>query len=161
VDLGVSRLVSEAPLENELTDITCADRAVGTLEYMAPEQILSSREVRPAADLYALGAILFGAVTGRNVFDGVRGMSLARLKLTIDPPALDSGRSDRVAKGLEEIVSRALARAPSDRYELADEMLADLQLLRDTARNVATNAALKPARFLPCRRLRRAISRNG
>lgn len=147
VDLGVSRLVPDVERsEEQLTEITSADRAVGTIEYMAPEQILSSREVKPSADLYALGSILFRAVTGTNLFPDVRGMELARLKLTQDSPWLETGRSDRVAKGLEEILSRALARSPDNRYELADEMLADLHLLRDMARHAAIAASLKPSR---------------
>lgn len=155
VDLGVSRLLDdECPAQESLTEITSADRAVGTIEYMAPEQILSSREVRPSADLYALGAILFRAVTGVNVYGDVRGMSLARLKLTQPPPELDTGRGDRVARGFCEVVSRALERAPEDRYEVADEVLADLQLLRDAARRVAASQTIsaatpKVARSLP------------
>ena len=170
VDLGVSGLVPDVlRIEDQLTEITSADRAVGTIEYMSPEQILSSHDVRPSADLYGLGAILFRAVTGTNVFQDVRGMALARLKLTQDSPPLDTGRSDRVAKGLEKIVSRALSRAPDDRYELADEMLADLHLLRDAARHAARHpavaAAIEPSRpppaiaTVPARRVPRWLVR--
>ena len=137
VDLGVSRLVPEGRTDAEaLTEITCDDRALGTVEYMAPEQILSSRSVTPAADVYSLGAILFRAVAGQNVFGDVRAMDLMRLKLSSESPALDTGRTDRVAEGFQSLVAKALARAPEDRYETADEILADLSLLRDTARRV-------------------------
>jgi serine/threonine-protein kinase len=137
VDLGVSRLVPEGRTDAEaLTEITSDDRALGTVEYMAPEQILSSRSVTPAADVYSLGAILFRAVAGQNVFGDVRAMDLMRLKLSSDSPALETGRTDRVAEGFESLVAKALARSPEDRYETADEILADLSLLRDTARRV-------------------------
>jgi serine/threonine protein kinase len=139
VDLGVSRLVPEERDEEDekLTEITSDDRAIGTMEYMAPEQILSSRSVTPGADLYALGAILFRAITGHHVYGNEHGVALARKKLSTEPPPLRTGRSDRVALGFEALVARTLAPSPEDRYEVADEILADLSLLRDMARHVA------------------------
>lgn len=152
VDLGVSRFVqSEKEEDQQLTEITSADRAVGTIEYMAPEQILCSRDVTPAADLWALGAILHQAVTGHHVYgDDLHGMSLTRVKLTSDPPPMSSGRTDRIARGFEEVVSRALQRTPKERYEIADELLTDLSLLRDAARRVAaTKTPNLPVRSTP------------
>ncbi len=144
IDLGVSRMVAEGcerPEDEMLTEITAAHRALGTAEYMAPEQILSSRDVTPAADLYALGAILFRAVAGQKVFHSEHGADLMRRKLTTDPPPLETGRGDRVARGFEALVARLLTRKPEDRYETADELLADLSLLRDAARRVAQEHA--------------------
>lgn len=145
VDLGVSRLVPDVSRSDEcLTEITTADRAVGTVEYMAPEQILSSRNVTAAADLYSVGAILYRAVAGDHAFAEVHGVDLMKRKLSAPAPALRTGRSDRVAKGFEEVVARALAGPPSERYELADEMLADVSLLRDAARRAAKTARSVP-----------------
>jgi serine/threonine-protein kinase len=138
VDLGVSRQVdAESSTDDGLTEITTFDRAVGTIEYMSPEQIISSRDVTPAADLYALGTILFRAVSGRHVFPDARGMDLARVKLGADAPPLETGRTDRIALGLAACVARALARSPHDRYQAADGMLADLRALRDAAHDEA------------------------
>jgi serine/threonine-protein kinase len=157
IDLGVSRLQPDGEQNEDqvLTEITSADRAVGTFEYMAPEQILSSRNVTEAADLYAVGAILYRAACGRNVFGGAHGVELLQRKLAAPAPQLQTGRSDRVARGFEELVGRALAMGPSNRYELADEMLADLLLLRDAARRATP--APKPKPTLPARRRRLAV----
>jgi serine/threonine-protein kinase len=145
VDLGVSRLVPEADRGDDgLTEITTADRAVGTVEYMAPEQILSSRNVTSGADLYAVGAILYRAVAGEHAFGEVSGVDLMKRKLSTPAPPLRTGRSDRVAKGFEELVARALAASPLERYEVADEMLADASLLRDAARRAARTATTPP-----------------
>jgi serine/threonine protein kinase len=150
VDLGVGRCMTGGDeIDEELmAEITTVDRAVGTPEYMAPEQILSSRTVLPAADVYALGAILFRAVAGRHVFDEVQGRELLSAKLTREPSRLVTGRVDRVAAGFEEVVARALACEPADRYEVADEMLVDLSLLRDAARRAARRPASR-ARVSP------------
>ncbi len=146
IDLGVSRLASEEEETDQgLTEITTADRSVGTFEYMAPEQILSSRNVTPAADFYSVGAILFRAVSGRNVFGESTGVDLLKRKLHEAAPPLQTGRSDRVARGLEEIVARALSVSPEERHEVADEMLADLSLLRDAARRASRSPKITPS----------------
>ena len=153
VDLGVSRLVpdEEAPDDELLTEITSTNRAVGTIEYMAPEQILGSRNVKATADLYALGAVLFRVVSGHNVFGDVHGADLMRLKLSTEAPPLVTGRTDRVAQGFEALVARALSLSVEDRFAVADEVLADLLHLRDTAKRAAialaqpTRPSVRPA----------------
>jgi hypothetical protein len=141
VDLGVSRLLGDAGEAPDLTEITSMDRAVGTFEYMAPEQVLGSRSVTAGADLYSLGAILFRAVSGRNVFGALHGGDLVRTKLSAEPPPLDTGRRDRAATGLQTIVARALSPSPADRYEAAEEMLLDLSHLRSGAARSARGLA--------------------
>jgi serine/threonine protein kinase len=137
VDFGVSRLslTGRANDEEEITGITRADMAVGTIEYMAPEQILNSRNVTSASDIYAAGAILYRAVAGRHVFGNIASdTELANKKLTTEPPNLSLSRQDKLAKGLAVVVMRALKRRPSERYKSAQELLNDLAPLRDLAR---------------------------
>jgi serine/threonine-protein kinase len=144
VDFGVSRLASsDEGSDDALTEITMADRAVGTFEYMAPEQILSSRTVTVSADLYAVGAILYRAVAGHHAFDA-SGPDLVRHKLSVAAPALVTGRADRVAKSFEALVARALAQSAGGRYEVADAMLADLVQLRDAARLLPDERGSEP-----------------
>jgi serine/threonine-protein kinase len=149
VDLGVSRLLSDEAVDedDQLTEITAADRCVGTIEYMAPEQILSSRGATPAVDLYAVGAILFRAVAGHNVFGDLNGIELARKKLSDPAPSLDTGRTDPVAHGFEEVVARALSATPNDRFESADELLTELSYLRDAGRAMASRCATRSRRL--------------
>ena len=146
VDLGVSRLLSDEAVDedDQLTEITTADRCVGTIEYMAPEQILSSRSATAAVDLYAIGAILFRAVAGHNVFGDLSGIELARKKLSESAPPLDTGRTDVVAQGFEEVLARALSVSPSDRFESADELLTELSYLRDACRAMAARCVIRP-----------------
>jgi serine/threonine-protein kinase len=148
VDLGVSRLLSDEAVDedDQLTEITTADRCLGTIEYMAPEQILSARSAAPAVDLYAVGAILFRAVAGRNVFGDLSGIELARKKLSEPPPPLSTGRTDLVAQGFEELLARALSASPGERFESADELLTELSYLRDAGRAMASRSAIRSRR---------------
>jgi serine/threonine-protein kinase len=147
IDLGVSRLLEDDAVEedDQLTEITAADRCVGTLEYMAPEQILSSRSATPAADLYAVGAMLFRAVSGCNVFGDLRGVDLARRKLTEAPPRIRTLRNDAAAHGFAEVLERLLAQSPGDRFASADELLAQLEALRP-----AGDGSLRPSMPSQC-----------
>jgi serine/threonine protein kinase len=149
IDLGVSRLVHEiaGTPDADMVEITTSDNVVGTLEYMAPEQILHCGDVTAAADLYALGALMFRAVTGGNVFGaGMDKMELVRAKLTREAPALATGRRDPVACGLASVVARALESRPVRRYQSAEELRADLYHLRDltTARPALSDADASP-----------------
>lgn len=134
VDFGVSRLLSAGTEEDSITGITKADMALGTLEYMAPEQILNSREVTAVSDLYAVGALLFRAVAGKHAYGNATDSELAHKKLLEDPPPLSTGRLDQVGRGLEAVVNRALKRRPAQRYATAAEMHAELTAVRDAAR---------------------------
>jgi len=142
IDLGVSRLIPELEASDDeaLTEITTAERSVGTFEYMAPEQIVNCRNVAESADLYAVGAILYRAICGQHVFGSAHGIELLQRKLAAPAPRLDTGRSDRIARGFEEVVARTLASAPANRYEVAEEMLTELSLLRDAARRGAVGS---------------------
>jgi len=131
VDFGMSRISGLDENGEEITALTRADIAVGTIEYMAPEQILNSRGVTSAADIYAVGAMLYRVVAGRHVFDGFDDRAvLARHKMINDPEPLMTGRDDALAKGFETLVMRMIRRLPAERYQRADDALADIATLR-------------------------------
>jgi eukaryotic-like serine/threonine-protein kinase len=131
VDFGISRLVPSK--DEEVTGITRANIALGTVEYMAPEQILNSRDVTAVTDLYAVGIILFRAVKGHHAFGDRRGEELARAKLIEDAPALVTSRRDELADGLSALVARALKKKPSQRFPSAREMLVAADALAQRA----------------------------
>ena len=133
VDFGISRLLASEG-DAEVTGITRANIALGTVEYMAPEQILNSRDVTPVTDLYAVGIILFRAVRGHHAFGERRGEELARAKLVEDAPPLDVGRTDAVATGFYELVARSLKKRPAQRFQSAQEMLVEVERLQSLMR---------------------------
>lgn len=129
IDFGVSRIMSD-PDEEEVTAITRGDRVLGTLEYMAPEQILGSRSVTGTADLYAVGAMMFRAITGHHVFGDLQEGRLAVAKLNQDAPPLDVGREDVIAQRTQVLLSRLLSRRLRDRFKTAEEALAEVDAIR-------------------------------
>jgi len=133
VDFGISRLLSEGKNDDEdtITGITKANMALGTVEYMAPEQILNSRDVTAVSDIYALGAILYRSLTGGHAYGQRQEDALARAKLIDDAPQLVLERKDPVARELTTVVMKAIQRRPVNRYKSAQDMLADLLPLRD------------------------------
>ncbi len=96
------------------------DRFVGTTEYMAPEQV-EGTPAGPAADVYALGLILFEMVTGRRAFVGATRMATAVLRLTEPPPSPSTIVPDLPAAWTVTI-ERCLARHPEDRFPSAAEL---------------------------------------
>ena len=143
VDLGVSRALccgDDEPSSDALTDITRTSIVLGTVGFMAPEQILGPRDVTAAADLYSLGAMLYRMVSGRNVFGGLSRIEQLHAKLLEDAPRLETARADTLARGFEAVVSRALERDPTLRYGSADEMAAALSALRGNARSAPASA---------------------
>ncbi|MGI5132970.1 protein kinase domain-containing protein [Pseudonocardia sp. CA-107938] len=112
LDFGLGQLV-----DGESTALTSSGVTVGTARYMAPEQFRSSA-VTPAADLYALGCVLFELLTGQPPFHSVSALELGQKHLTEQPPPLTLLRHD-VPRDLELLVERLLRKKPEDRPESA------------------------------------------
>ena len=135
-DLGLGRLLESAPARDPAArSITPSFVFLGTLECVAPEQILNAREVTERSDLYAVGTILYRAVMGRYPFaqGDVRG--LAQQKLTEEAPPIEIDPDDHIAVCLRDIIAKAVARRPKDRYGSADEMQGELEELQSAMRD--------------------------
>ncbi len=141
-DFGVSRALhpegnstgalSVGLLEGTPMRLTVDCAIVGTPQYMAPEQLDGAATIGPAADVYALGLVLFEAATGARPHDGRTVEELRRLRHERLPSALRSKRSDLPA-GMCTTVDRALAVAPDDRFSSGVELLAALSEARPGA----------------------------
>jgi serine/threonine protein kinase len=154
IDLGVGRLADD----DRGGELTSSDRVVGTLEYMAPEQILDCQNADAAVDVYAVGAMLFRAVAGVHPFGDKRGVELVREKIHRPVPPLRTGRNDAIGRKFEAIVQRAIAFSPSDRYRTADELLGALERLREDIRAVPLVPPLSPLRTARAQRRKVAIA---
>ena len=115
-DFGIARAVSEA-IDSGITQ---AGLLVGTPAYMSPEQA-TEQPVDGRSDVYALGCVLFELLTGGPPFTGTSPLAILARRLTEAPPRL-SDRGVSASSRLENLVARALAPDPSERFRTAAEM---------------------------------------
>ena len=97
---------------------------MGTPDYMAPEQVKGKRGDR-RTDIYSLGAILYEMVTGSVPFEGANPFLIMNARVTGDPAA-PRQKNPELSPQVEEIILKAMARNPQDRYQTALEMKNDL-----------------------------------
>lgn len=104
---------------------TQTNQLLGTIPYMAPEQIDSAKHAGPQADVYGLGATMYYCLTGKSPIEGEDLMSqLQHLRETLPtPPRLFRPEID---SDLEHICLRCLQKAPEDRYATAAELASEL-----------------------------------
>jgi tetratricopeptide (TPR) repeat protein len=143
-DFGLARWTQEA------AELTRSGAILGSPAFMAPEQ--ARGEVAPAADIYALGAVLFFTLTGRPPHEGTAYEVLARA--AHEDAAPPSAHRAEVPPALDAVCLRALARIPVDRYPSAEALADDLRRWLD-GENVST-AYAPPAE---ARRLLEAVQR--
>lgn len=106
LDFGIAKL-------DDGVDLT-GDAAIGTLRYMAPEQVLDSRTVQPASDLWAMGITLYRLLTGRLPFTGEDTATYVQSVMRDEPASLRA-RLPEVPPQLEAVVHQALQKDPSRR----------------------------------------------
>ncbi len=142
LDFGLAKLVESAvaPADPTATKslTTSAGRVLGTVGYMAPEQI-EGRTVDPRTDLFAFGCMLYEMVTGQGPFAGRSSVETLHKILHEEPaPILDT----TLPAELSRILRKCLAKEPGERYQHADDLLVDLrQLGRELESGVAARVA--------------------
>jgi serine/threonine protein kinase/Tfp pilus assembly protein PilF len=122
MDFGIARSLRAAGM-------TAEGMIIGTPEYMAPEQV-EGEEADQRTDIYALGAILFEMVTGRVPFEGDSPLSVA-YKHKNEPPLPPRKLNTQVPEPLNGLILRCLEKEKENRYQTADEFLADLIRIED------------------------------
>jgi serine/threonine protein kinase len=147
IDFGVAKLRDGIDLSEEGT-------LIGTVGYMAPEQLTDHRQLDARADIYALGVILYQALAGRPPHQCSRSELLYRI-VSVDPQPL-SELCPELSPGLSELVERALSRNRDQRYPSARELGRALEPYAGEGLSLApsptTEPATEPATPLPRRR---------
>jgi serine/threonine protein kinase len=126
-DFGLAKCAGDDGEARNLRGPTVTGDVVGTPGYMAPEQAMVPRQpVGPAADVYALGAILYELLTGRPPFTGETPLATVMQVLNNEPVSV-TGLQPNVPRDLETICLKCLRKEPRQRYGSALELAEDLQ----------------------------------
>jgi serine/threonine-protein kinase len=138
-DFGIARAIAEAGGEV----ITERGLAIGTPEYMSPEQASAERELDAKSDLYSLGCVLYEMLAGEPPFTGPNTRRILARHVAERPRPLRAARPD-TPPAVEEAVARLLSKNPGDRFATAAEFSAAL----DDDRGPAPGAHAGAARFV-------------
>ncbi len=129
LDFGLAKLVKPTEVDAATASLaeTQAGAVMGTVPYMAPEQ-LQGKVVDARADIYALGTVLYEMATGQRPFREKQSSPLIAAILT-EPPQPPRELNRQVSPGLEAVILKALEKNPHERYQSAREVLEDLRRL--------------------------------
>lgn len=120
IDFGIARVI-----DSKISPVTAVERSIGTVWYVAPEQLLGHIKQSPAGDIYSLGVVAYVMLTGRRPFEPESVYHMAILQKE-GLKNLPSGRVERISRGVDNIIRRALAYLPEDRYQDASDFANDL-----------------------------------
>jgi serine/threonine-protein kinase len=138
MDFGIARMSGAERLTND-------GFMVGTPAYMSPEQVLGG-EIDGRADLYSMGVVFYRLITAQLPFKADSGIAMVQKQLHDVPTPVRQLRTE-LPEACEDILTRALAKAPADRYPTADHFKAALEVLSDVAA-----AEMLPTLVLPSER---------
>jgi eukaryotic-like serine/threonine-protein kinase len=125
VDFGIARAIGEAG-DTETDGLTRPGLALGTPQYMSPEQAVGEKDLDGRSDLYSLACVLFEMLAGRPPFEGPTFARLSYLHLMETPPAIEPLRPG-VPAAVASALRRALAKAPGDRFPTMAAFVAALE----------------------------------
>ena len=125
MDFGLAKLADQTQLTQDGT-------TVGTIAYMSPEQAQGAA-IDQRTDIWAFGVVLYEMLSGQLPFQGDYELAIIYSIMNEDPepiPDLQGG----VSEALQQVVAKALAKEPKDRYQQMEEVLAELNALRGVKR---------------------------
>jgi eukaryotic-like serine/threonine-protein kinase len=153
-DFGVAKALSTALRSGEkANELTNTGMSLGTILYMAPEQIAGDPDIDGRADIYSLGATAYEMLAGVAPFARLSPREMLTARLTLPPPPLSTIRKD-VPAGLEQLIARCLAIDPRDRPQTATALI---EALEDPATFSGSFASSSPRLALHGTRLKRAV----
>jgi eukaryotic-like serine/threonine-protein kinase len=156
LDFGLAKLKQEvAPANVKLSELptasdplTAQGSIVGTLQYMAPEQ-LEGKEVDVRTDIFAFGELVYEMATGKKAFEGASQASVISAIMSSDPPPMSS-LQPVTPPALDRAVKKSLAKDPEERWQNAHDLMSELKWIAEGGSHaaLAPNAAMKGIRTL-------------
>lgn len=145
VDFGIAHLADQT--------ITRTGMVLGTLAYLAPEQ-LNGEGVDRRTDIFSVGVVLYQLLTGRLPFQGASTAETMR-KILLEPPPPLSQQSDVDPADLQPLIDKALAKKKDERFQSCSEMAEALARLSKKLEAQIQMAAVEPVRLMPLVQLNR------
>src|SRR5438309_10722936 len=135
LDFGLAKLkasptaspLSQLPTANDT--ITAQGTILGTLQYMAPEQI-EGGEINARTDIFAFGVVVYEMATGRKAFEGKTSASVMAKILEVDPPPMSS-LQPLTPPALDRVVKKCLAKEPERRWQTARDLEMELKWIAE------------------------------
>ena len=136
LDFGLAKLrgpqaagANLSALPTEGSNLTAQGTILGTLQYMAPEQ-LEGKEVDARTDIFAFGLVVYEMATGKKAFEGKSQASLIAKILETDPPPI-SMLQPMTPPALDRVVKRCLCKEPDHRWQTASDLCEELKWIAD------------------------------
>jgi len=140
LDFGIAKAAASGTASlTAAPTLTAEGMLVGTLQYMAPEQ-LEGLEADARSDLFAFGAVLYEMLTGRRAFAGSSQSSVIAAILDSDPPPVATVQP-RTPPALDHVVTTCLAKNPDDRWQSAADVRRELEWIAASAGSARLAAA--------------------
>jgi eukaryotic-like serine/threonine-protein kinase len=147
IDFGISKIAASSGDQGEASSLTGRDAAIGTPSYMAPEQMREARAADARADVWSLGAVLHGLVTGSPPFAGETMVAIYDRMLK-GAPSLREARPEAPA-ALDEVVRRCLRVDPAERYDDVGQLAEALSAIAPPEGRLSAERAMRIARERP------------
>ena len=131
LDFGLAKLqAADTPtnlsaLPTEQANLTAEGTILGTLQYMAPEQ-LEGKEADSRTDIFAFGAVVYEMATGKKAFEGKSQASLIGAIMQTDPRPM-SALQPMTPPTLDHVVRRCMSKAPEGRWQAASDVMTELR----------------------------------
>jgi eukaryotic-like serine/threonine-protein kinase len=146
LDFGLAKAAADSVADRETVAGTAPGTILGTVGYMAPEQV-RGQAVDGRTDLFALGAVLYEMVAGRQAFQRETAAETMAAILKEDPPELMQSRAD-LPPALDAIVRHCLERHPGERFQSARDLIFNLQSLSHSSSAPAALGMPRPFKVL-------------
>jgi eukaryotic-like serine/threonine-protein kinase len=149
LDFGLAKLtqeVSPATPDSQLPTmrgaITGEGTILGTLQYMAPEQV-EAKEVDARTDIFAFGAVVYEMATGKRAFEGKTSASVMAKILEVDPPSISS-LQPMTPPHLDRVVKTCMTKDPDERWQTASDLCRELRWISDGGSQVGIPVPTAP-----------------
>jgi tRNA A-37 threonylcarbamoyl transferase component Bud32 len=146
LDFGLAKMqaVAATPEHTMTMAITAQGTIAGTFQYMSPEQ-LEGREADARSDIFAFGATLYEALTGKRAFQGASHASLIAAIMSADPEPV-SNVQPMAPSAIDRVVGRCLGKDPDERWQTARDLRQELVWIQEGGSQAGVRAAALAAR---------------